>query len=77
MVKAVTVIIRVFCRRYVPELANFPQDYIFEPWEAPLEVQRKAGCVIGVDYPERIVIHKSASRANRKVCIYLGNFICL
>ncbi|XP_066948618.1 cryptochrome-1-like isoform X4 [Macrobrachium rosenbergii] len=56
-----------YIRRYVPELANFPQEYIFEPWLAPLEVQKKHNCIIGKDYPERVVIHEVASKENRKM----------
>lgn len=62
------------CRQYVPELANMPQAYIFKPWRAPQEVQEACNCVIGKDYPERIVRHKEASKNNRKVCI-AGFFI--
>ncbi|XP_037074076.1 cryptochrome-1-like [Pollicipes pollicipes] len=55
-----------YIRRYVPELRRMPTQYIFSPWEAPLEVQREAGCVVGEDYPCRMVDHKVASRHNRK-----------
>jgi cryptochrome len=41
-----------------------PKKYIYEPWEAPLEVQRKCGVIIGKDYPEPIVDHKSVSKSN-------------
>lgn len=40
-----------------------PSKYIYEPWLAPIEVQRKAGCIIGQDYPRPIVDHASASKA--------------
>ena len=53
-----------YVRRYVPELAQYPVEYIYEPWLAPLDVQKKAGCLIGKDYPQRIVIHEEASRQN-------------
>lgn len=36
-----------FIRRYVPELANFPFEYIHEPWKAPIEAQETAKCFIG------------------------------
>lgn len=32
--------------------ADMPKEYIYEPWTAPEEVQRKARCVIGKDYPK-------------------------
>lgn len=56
-----------YIRRYVPELASLPQDYIFEPWLAPKSVQEAYKCIIGQNYPERIVIHAEASKANRKM----------
>ena len=35
-----------FVRKYVPELAHFPEKYIYEPWRAPVVDQKKAGCVV-------------------------------
>nr|CAD7443749.1 unnamed protein product [Timema bartmani] len=55
-----------YVRRYIPELRNFPVEYLYEPWKAPLEVQKKAGCIIGQRYPERIVDHSKASHKNRQ-----------
>ena len=52
----------VYVRRYVPELAEVPDEYLSEPWTMPAEVQRRAGCVIGRDYPEPIVDHAEARR---------------
>ena len=43
-----------------------PVEYIYEPWKAPIEEQRKANCIIGKDYPARIVIHEEVSRDNAK-----------
>ena len=43
-----------------------PVEYIYEPWKAPIEEQIKANCVIGKDYPARIVIHEVVSRYNAK-----------
>jgi len=53
-----------FIRHYVPALKNFPATYIFEPWKAPLEVQKAAGCILGRDYPLRIVEHEAAQQLN-------------
>jgi deoxyribodipyrimidine photo-lyase len=47
-------------RRYVPELREVPDRWLAEPWTMPEDVQRDAGCVIGVDYPEPIVDHREA-----------------
>lgn len=44
-----------FIKMYVPELANFPMEYIHYPWKAPLYVQQQAGCIIGTDYPSPVV----------------------
>jgi cryptochrome len=48
----------------LPVLAKMPDKYIYEPWKAPLDVQRAAGCIIGKDYPAPIVDHETASKAN-------------
>lgn len=53
-----------YIRRWLPVLSRVPDKYIYEPWTAPLEVQRAAGCIIGRDYPFPIVDHTSASKAN-------------
>lgn len=39
-----------------------PLRYLFEPWKAPLSVQQKAKCIVGVDYPKPIVDHQVASK---------------
>nr|CZT32451.1 Crypto2_SubDo [Suberites domuncula] len=46
-----------YIRTYVPELRNFPADYIYCPWMAPVSEQEKAGCRIGTDYPNPIIDH--------------------
>lgn len=51
-----------FIRKYVPALRKMPARYIFEPWKAPLSVQRTVGCLIGKDYPFPVVDHATASR---------------
>lgn len=47
-----------YIRKYIPKLEKFPKEFIFEPWKAPIKLQQELGCIIGVDYPERIVIHE-------------------
>ena len=32
-----------------------PKEFIFEPWKAPMRVQGKAGCIVGIDYPTRVL----------------------
>jgi deoxyribodipyrimidine photo-lyase len=51
-----------YVRRYLPELRDVPDHYVREPWKMPAEVQERAGCVIGVDYPMPIVDHAEARR---------------
>ncbi|XP_046642554.1 cryptochrome-1-like isoform X1 [Daphnia pulicaria] len=53
-----------YIRRYVPELANFEFEYIHEPWKAPINIQRTANCIIGQDYPARIVVHEEVLPRN-------------
>ena len=50
----------IFIRRYLPELANVPDEFLAEPHAMPLMTQHMARCVIGVDYPAPIVDHASA-----------------
>ncbi|KAL0978092.1 hypothetical protein UPYG_G00165780 [Umbra pygmaea] len=54
----------VFIRRYLPVLKHMPDKYIYDPWNAPIEVQRAAKCVVGVDYPKPMVTHAEVSRLN-------------
>ena len=49
-----------FIRRWVPELARVPLPLLAEPWRLLPSQQRKAGCVIGSDYPAPVVDERSA-----------------
>jgi deoxyribodipyrimidine photo-lyase len=44
-----------YVRRFVPELGKLPKAFIHKPWEAPPEILRAAGVVLGRDYPKPIV----------------------
>lgn len=44
-----------FMRRYCPELKTMPRQYLASPWRAPMEIQRQARCIVGVDYPSPIL----------------------
>lgn len=44
-----------YIKTYVPELKDFPSDYVHKPWQAPSYIQEEANCVIGKDYPMPIV----------------------
>ena len=39
----------IFVRRYVPELEKMDKKFIYEPWKAPIAVQKKAGVTIQGD----------------------------
>ncbi|XP_030380622.1 cryptochrome-2 isoform X2 [Scaptodrosophila lebanonensis] len=55
-----------YIRKYVPELAKYPSGCIYEPWKATLSAQREYGCVLGEDYPHRIVNHDVVHKENIK-----------
>ncbi|KAK9149712.1 hypothetical protein Scep_008469 [Stephania cephalantha] len=51
-----------YIRHFLPVLRDMPKEYIYEPWTAPLSVQKKANCIIGKDYPKPVVDHVLASQ---------------
>ena len=44
-----------YIKTYIPELKDFPAEYIHAPWKAPAYIQRDSGCIIGQDYPSPVV----------------------
>lgn len=56
----------VFIRRYVPELAAVPVEYLAQPHTMPADLQRRTGVRIGHGYPAPIVDHPVAYRAARE-----------
>lgn len=58
----------VFIKRFVPELANVPTDFLSEPHLMPMDVQSRVGCIIGRDYPAPVVDHRQAYKlAQQKI----------
>jgi deoxyribodipyrimidine photo-lyase len=49
-----------YTRRFVPELRELSNTYLFAPWEAPPEVLRGAGVKLGTTYPNPIVDMKAS-----------------
>lgn len=49
-----------YVRRFVPELANLPNEYIHAPWTAPTPTLRSAGVTLGETYPNPLVDHAAA-----------------
>jgi deoxyribodipyrimidine photo-lyase len=49
-----------YVRRFVPELADCPADFIHKPWLAPAAVLQKAGIKLGETYPAPVVDHAQA-----------------
>lgn len=52
----------VYVRRWIPELADVPDNRLVRPWEMSDEEQEQAGCRIGTDYPAPVVDHAEERR---------------
>ncbi len=48
-----------YVRKYVPELAELPSEHIHAPWEAPADVLKSAGVVLGESYPKPLIEHQA------------------
>jgi deoxyribodipyrimidine photo-lyase len=49
-----------FIKRYVPELAAVPPEWLPEPHRMPMDLQRRIGCIVGRDYPAPVVDARKA-----------------
>ena len=46
-----------YVRRWVPEIAALPDEWLHKPWMAPAPILAKAGIALGETYPHPIVDH--------------------
>jgi len=55
-----------YIRRWCPELANLPTQYVHAPWDAPEHVLKSAGVTLGPEgnYPHRILVDLSTAAWN-------------
>eukprot|EP00834_Sanchytrium_tribonematis_P008239 NODE_911_length_3104_cov_0.287188.p1 type:complete len:509 gc:universal NODE_911_length_3104_cov_0.287188:1929-403(-) len=58
-----------FIKKYLPQLKDYNAKYIYNPWMAPKDLQKKWNCLIGdgsdCKYPNPVVDHKEASNENK------------
>jgi deoxyribodipyrimidine photo-lyase len=52
-----------YVRAWVPELARLPNEWIHQPWAAPVQVLKAAEVSLGANYPQRLVDHEAARQA--------------
>ena len=44
-----------YTKKYVPELKRIPNEFLFNPWEAPALVLKEANITLGENYPLPII----------------------
>jgi deoxyribodipyrimidine photo-lyase len=52
-----------YVRRWVPEIAALPDEWLHRPWEAPSHVLEASGVTLGRTYPHPLVDHTAARNA--------------
>jgi len=53
-----------YIRKWLPQFKDMPKKFIYEPWDAPIEVQKRCGVIVGENYPHPIVDHRTISKSN-------------
>jgi len=53
----------IYTKKWVPELKNMPNKFLYKPWELEAKHQEQIKFIIGVDYPKPIVDHVKARNA--------------
>jgi deoxyribodipyrimidine photo-lyase len=56
----------LYTKKWVPELINIPNKFLFKPWELEKKYQIELKIIVGKDYPEPIIDHVSARNAALK-----------
>jgi deoxyribodipyrimidine photo-lyase len=56
----------VFIKKWIPELKDFPKEFIHEPWKMTEMDQVFCGVILGENYPKQIVELKETARVARK-----------
>ena len=49
-----------YVRKWCPELAKLPDEWLHQPWQAPPEILARSAVMLGENYPEPIVSHAIA-----------------
>lgn len=52
-----------YVRKWLPEIANLPNKFLFNPWEAPATVLDQAGIVLGTTYPKPVIDFRQSRHA--------------
>jgi deoxyribodipyrimidine photo-lyase len=53
----------IYTKKWVPELKNIPNAFLYKPWELDKKYQEEIKIIIGKDYPNPIVEHTAARNA--------------
>ncbi|MEO3434928.1 deoxyribodipyrimidine photo-lyase [Inquilinus sp. CAU 1745] len=61
-----------YVRRWVPELAELPKEWIHKPWKAPPETLDRAGVRLGKSYPHPVVDHEHGRRRALDAYAFIG-----
>ena len=51
-----------YIRKWVPELAKLPQQFLSAPWQASPLILKTAGIELGLTYPEPIIAHEAGRK---------------
>lgn len=57
-----------YVRKWVPELARLPLEFLHQPWAAHPKVLEAAGVTLGGNYPRRIITVRAAAAACAVLC---------